>query len=56
MPSSQRNPSLFLYGPGVAKFENSSYPTIEDQHDVILRIAYVGVCGSDVRSLAFPFP
>lgn len=42
------NPSCFLYGPGEAKFEDSPYPTIEEPHDVVLRIAYVGVCGSDV--------
>ncbi|KAH6676457.1 sorbitol dehydrogenase [Halenospora varia] len=43
------NPSVFLYGPGQAKIENSPYPTITDPRDVVLRIAYVGVCGSDVH-------
>lgn len=44
-----QNPSCLLYGPGDARFENRPLPTIEDPHDVIIRIAYVGVCGSDVR-------
>lgn len=43
------NPSCFLYGPGEAKFEDSPYPKIEDPRDVVLRIAYVGVCGSDIH-------
>lgn len=28
-------------------------PQIEDPYDVIIRIAYVGVCGSDVCKLLF---
>ncbi|KAG9231940.1 chaperonin 10-like protein [Amylocarpus encephaloides] len=43
------NPAVYLYGPGEAKIEESPYPTITDPHEVILRIAYVGVCGSDVH-------
>ncbi|KAI5206026.1 sorbitol dehydrogenase [Aureobasidium subglaciale] len=43
------NPSLFLYGPGNAKLEDKPMPIIHDDHDVIVRIAYVGVCGSDVH-------
>jgi hypothetical protein len=50
LPSNMQNPSVFLYGPQVAKIEDSSYPTIKDQNDVIIRIACVGVCGSDVCS------
>ncbi|KAL2070555.1 hypothetical protein VTL71DRAFT_13581 [Oculimacula yallundae] len=44
-----KNPSCYLYGPGVAKIEEAPYPVIEDQHDIVVRIAYVGVCGSDVH-------
>ena len=44
-----QNPSCFLYGPGDAKIEDRPLPTIVNQHDVIVRMAYVGVCGSDVR-------
>ncbi|KAK6586843.1 hypothetical protein PZA11_000133 [Diplocarpon coronariae] len=44
-----KNPSCFLYNPGVAKIEEAPYPTLEDDHEVIIRIAYVGVCGSDVH-------
>ncbi|KAK2803480.1 hypothetical protein FQN50_006991 [Emmonsiellopsis sp. PD_5] len=43
------NPSWFLYGPGEAKLETLPAPEIKDAHDVIVRIAYVGVCGSDVH-------
>lgn len=43
------NPSCLLYGPGDARFEDRPLPLIEDPYDVIIRIAYVGVCGSDVR-------
>jgi D-xylulose reductase len=48
MATDLKNPSVFLYNPGVAKIEESPYPEIKDAHDVVLRIAYVGVCGSDV--------
>jgi threonine dehydrogenase-like Zn-dependent dehydrogenase len=43
------NPSWFLYGPGDARLESLPVPAIKNPHDVIIRIAYVGVCGSDVR-------
>jgi len=43
-----KNPSVFLYGPGEAKYEDRDVPTLDDPHDVIIRINYVGVCGSDV--------
>lgn len=45
----QSNLSCLLYGPGDARFENRDIPAIEDPHDVLIRISYVGVCGSDVR-------
>ena len=48
-----KNPAYFLHGPGIAKIDNTPYPTIEDPHDVIIRIAYLGVCGSDV-SICLP--
>ncbi|KAF5019982.1 hypothetical protein F66182_7999, partial [Fusarium sp. NRRL 66182] len=43
------NPSCLLYGPGDAQFEDHPVPQIEDPHDVIVKIAYTGVCGSDVH-------
>lgn len=45
------NPACFLYGPGLAKIEDSAYPSIQDEHDVVLTISFVGVCGSDVNYL-----
>lgn len=45
-----QNPSCLLYGPGDARFEDRPIPVIDDPYDVIIRIAYVGVCGSDVRN------
>lgn len=50
MEKSQTNLSCLLYGPGKARFENRSTPSIDDPHDVLIRIAFVGACGSDVRS------
>ncbi|KAJ5917263.1 hypothetical protein N7466_010817 [Penicillium verhagenii] len=44
-----QNPSCLLYGPGDIRFEDHPLPKIEDPHDVIIRIAYVGVCTSDVH-------
>lgn len=43
------NLSCLLYGPGKARFENRPIPSIEDPHDVLIHITYIGVCGSDVR-------
>jgi D-xylulose reductase len=40
---------MLLYGPGDARLEDRPIPTIEDPYDVIVRIGYVGVCGSDVH-------
>ncbi|KAF2661863.1 GroES-like protein [Lophiostoma macrostomum CBS 122681] len=43
-----QNPSLLLYGPKSAKYEDRPIPELGN-HDVLVRIAYVGVCGSDVH-------
>jgi D-xylulose reductase len=48
MATMKKNPSLFLSGPGNAWIGESPYPCITDEHDVIIQITYVGVCGSDV--------
>ncbi|KAF4826042.1 D-xylulose reductase A [Colletotrichum tropicale] len=47
--SGMQNPSWFLYGPGSAKLEDRPVPEIVNDHDVIVQIKYVGVCGSDVH-------
>ncbi|KAF2998293.1 hypothetical protein E8E13_007307 [Curvularia kusanoi] len=44
-----QNPSIVLYGPHTAKQEDRPIPTLTNPHDVLIRIAYVGVCGSDVH-------
>ncbi|KZF25855.1 GroES-like protein [Xylona heveae TC161] len=49
MDSDAKNPSCLLYGPLDARFEDRPVPVLSDPHDVILRIAYTGVCGSDVH-------
>ncbi|PVH91753.1 GroES-like protein [Periconia macrospinosa] len=49
MTPSMQNPSIVLYGPGKAKVEDKPIPEITDGHDVIIRIGFVGVCGSDVH-------
>ncbi|RMZ67460.1 D-xylulose reductase A [Pyrenophora seminiperda CCB06] len=38
-----------LYGPHNAKIEDRPIPELTEPHDVIIRIIYVGVCGSDVH-------
>ena len=48
MHSDTNNSSCLLYGPLDARFEDRPFPVIENPHDVIIRIAYTGVCGSDV--------
>jgi D-xylulose reductase len=45
----ESNPSYVLYGPENARIENLSVPQLIDPGDVILRMRYVGVCGSDVH-------
>jgi D-xylulose reductase len=42
------NPAIFLHAPGIAKLEDSPLPILTS-HDVLIRIAFVGVCGSDVH-------
>jgi len=48
MTTQSSNLSCLLYGPHDARFEDRQVPAISDPYDVIIRIAYVGVCGSDV--------
>jgi threonine dehydrogenase-like Zn-dependent dehydrogenase len=43
-----QNPSIVLYGAKNAKLEDKPLPKDLDPHDVLVRIAYVGVCGSNV--------
>jgi D-xylulose reductase len=43
-----QNPSIVLYAAKSAKLEDKPLPELLDPHDVLVRIAYVGVCGSDV--------
>jgi hypothetical protein len=51
-----QNPSWFLSGPHTASIrdhhltEDGKPPTLTDPYDVLVRISYVGVCGSDVYS------
>ncbi|KAL4965060.1 NAD(P)-dependent alcohol dehydrogenase [Aspergillus stella-maris] len=49
MASDDKNLSCLLYGPHDARFEDRPVPTLTNPHDVIVRIAYTGVCGSDVH-------
>ncbi|KAE8356859.1 chaperonin 10-like protein [Aspergillus coremiiformis] len=44
-----QNPSCLLYGPQDARFEDRPIPTLDHPDDVLVRIAYTGVCGSDVH-------
>lgn len=47
-----QNPNIVLYAPHTAKIEDKPIPTLSSPHDVVIRINYIGVCGSDV----FPPP
>ena len=46
-----KNTSCVLHKAGLATFEDRPIPTIgpNDTNETVLRIKYVGVCGSDVR-------
>jgi D-arabinose 1-dehydrogenase-like Zn-dependent alcohol dehydrogenase len=48
--SEMQNPSWFLYGPGSAKIQDAPVPTIQNGHEVVVRIKFIGVCGSDVST------
>lgn len=56
LSSQMQNPSIVLYGAGQAKLEDKPVPEIIDAHDIIVRIAFVGVCGSDVSLQAKSIP
>lgn len=47
-----QNPSIVLYGAKNVKIEDTMIPEILDPHDVIVRINFIGVCGSDVGLLS----
>ncbi|KAF7594625.1 hypothetical protein BBP40_008715 [Aspergillus hancockii] len=49
MDPTAQNPLCLLYGD--ARFEERPFPIIDDPHDVIVQIAYTGVCGSDAHFL-----
>lgn len=48
-----KNPSVLLYGPGKASIKDQPIPELGER-DVLVRIAFVGVCGSDVCRPTFP--
>ena len=51
-----QNPSIVLYGAKNAKLEDKDLPELVDPHDVLVRIAYIGVCGSDVSTIPPSLP
>lgn len=51
--AAETNKACLLYGPGDARFEEIPIPSLENNpRDVLVRIAYTGVCGSDVSPFA----
>ncbi|KAF2736512.1 GroES-like protein [Polyplosphaeria fusca] len=49
-PTSQMtNPSAVLYAAGDLRFEDRPAPSLQDPYDVLVKINFVGVCGSDVH-------
>jgi threonine dehydrogenase-like Zn-dependent dehydrogenase len=51
MGPNAENHSWLLYGPLDARFENRPFPVLNDPRDVVVRIVYTGICGSDVSNL-----
>lgn len=51
-----QNPSIVLYAAKHAAIEDKPLPEDLGPHDVLVRIAYIGVCGSDVSSPTLYFP
>ena len=49
--ANMQNPAWYLFGPKSAKIRDAPMPTLQDDDDVIIRIEYVGVCGSDVSRI-----
>ncbi|KAF2146108.1 uncharacterized protein K452DRAFT_283394, partial [Aplosporella prunicola CBS 121167] len=47
--ATEDNPSLALYAPGDLRLEPRPVPQPTDAHSVLVRIAYIGCCGSDVH-------
>ena len=41
--------SVYLSAPGVISVSDTSRPELKNKDDVLIRIAYVGVCGSDIH-------
>lgn len=50
---SAQNLSFVLEGIHLVKFEDRPIPEMKDPHDVLVNVRYTGICGSDVRRLAF---
>ncbi|KAF2853609.1 GroES-like protein [Plenodomus tracheiphilus IPT5] len=44
-----QNASIVLYGAHHAEMKDKPIPELNDPNDVLVRIAYIGVCGSDVH-------
>jgi NADPH:quinone reductase-like Zn-dependent oxidoreductase len=51
--STMQNPSVVLYSAGKAAIEDRPIQWDLGAHEVLVRIAFVGVCGSDVMSPFF---
>lgn len=51
-----KNVSCVLHKAGLVRFEDRPTPTIgpDGTNEAIIRIKYVGVCGSDVRIPSLP--
>ncbi|KAE8372501.1 chaperonin 10-like protein [Aspergillus bertholletiae] len=49
MNTDTSNPSCLLYGPLDVRLEDRPMPVLDNPQDVIVQIAYTGVCGSDVH-------
>ena len=46
-----KNLSFVLDSPLKVKYEDRPVPELKDPHDVIVQVAWTGICGSDVSTL-----
>lgn len=52
--ASMQNPSAVLFAAGDLRYEDREVPELKEG-EVLVRIEFVGVCGSDVRNNSFFF-
>ncbi|MCJ1313632.1 hypothetical protein MMC25_007311 [Agyrium rufum] len=44
-----KNSSFVLHSPNIVTYEDRPVPELESPHDVIIRVGWTGICGSDIH-------